>query len=75
MAGITLEQATARLADYLAAEAAVLSEQSYQLNSKAVTRADLGAIQAGIELWDARAKALEGAASGRGRMRVVAPRW
>lgn len=75
MAGITLAQAEARLADYLAAEAAVLSAQDWSLNGKRVTRADLAAIQAGIALWDARAKALSGAAAGRSRSRVVAPNW
>lgn len=75
MAGITLEQAEARLAEYLAAESAVLSAQDWTLNGKRVTRADLAAIQAGIKLWDERAKALAGSAAGRSRSRVVAPNW
>lgn len=75
MAGITLEQAEARLAEYLAAESAVLSAQDWALNGKRVTRADLAAIQAGIRLWDERAKALSGASRGRGRSRIVAPNW
>ena len=77
MAGITLEQAEARLAEYLAAESAVLSAQDWSLNGKRVTRADLAAIQAGIKTWDERAKALGASASGggSGRMRVVAPNW
>lgn len=71
MAGITLAQAEARLTEYLAAEAAVLSEQAFQLYGKAVTRADLAAIQKGIELWDMRVKAL----SMGSRRRLLAPNW
>ena len=75
MAGITLAQAEARLAEYLAAESAVLSAQDWSLNGKRVTRADLAAIQAGIKLWDERAKALSASAAGAGRTRVLAPNW
>lgn len=75
MAGITLEQAQARLAEYLAAESAVLAAQDWTLNGKRVTRADLGAIQSGIKLWDERAKTLSATAAGRGRARTLAPNW
>jgi 7-keto-8-aminopelargonate synthetase-like enzyme len=74
MAGITLAQAEARLADYLAAEEAVLSGQSYRLNTgsvdRMVTRADLAAIQQGITIWDQRAKQLGSSATGRMVRRV-----
>jgi len=58
MAGITLAQAQTQLAEYLAAETAVLSGQSYQLAGHQVTRADLEIIQKGIEIWDSRVKRL-----------------
>ena len=58
MAGITQAQADSTLAAYLAAESAVLAGQSYELNGRKVTRADLAAIQSGIAIWDRRAKSL-----------------
>jgi hypothetical protein len=58
MAGLTVAQAEAQLAAYLAAETAVLSGQSYEINGRRLTRADLTAIQAGIKLWNQRAQTL-----------------
>lgn len=73
MAGITLAQAEAQLAAYLAAETAVLSGQSYEIAGRRLTRADLEAIQAGIKAWDERAAALGVAASTRSRARTIVP--
>lgn len=58
MAGIDATQAETQLAAYLAAEAAVLAGQSYEINGRKLTRADLSAIQEGIQIWDRRAKSL-----------------
>lgn len=66
MAGITAAQAQTQLEAYLAAEAAVLSNQAYELNGRKVTRADLAAIQSGITIWNQRAKSLS-----RGGIRVI----
>lgn len=73
MAGITLAQAEAQLALYLAAEAAVLAKQSYTINGRSLTKANLGEIQAGIKTWDERAKALEATAARGGRSRTIVP--
>lgn len=54
MAGITLEQAEAQLALYLDAEAKILLGQSVSRAGKLLTRADLAAVQAGIQLWNGR---------------------
>jgi hypothetical protein len=55
---LTLIQAEAQLAKYLAAEEAVLSGQSCRLNAggtdRELTRADLAKIQLGIETWNRR---------------------
>lgn len=59
MAGITLATAEAKLAEYLAAETAVLSGQSYSIAGRSLTRADLQFIQTGITQWDARVKKLD----------------
>lgn len=58
MAGITKAQAESQLAAYLAAETAVLAGQSYELNGRKVTRADLASIQSGITIWNQRAQRL-----------------
>lgn len=73
MAGITLETAEAQLALYLAAEAAVLAKQSYTIAGRQMTLADLEAIQAGIKMWDQRAKALGSSAGRRSRRRTIVP--
>jgi hypothetical protein len=75
MAGITLAQAEAKLAEYLAAETKILRGQRVELDGKSLTRANLEQVQAGISAWDKRVKELAGAASGRGRARTVQPGW
>jgi hypothetical protein len=74
MAGITLAQAEAQLALYLAAEEKVLAGQSYEIAGRRLARADLEFIQAGITTWDARVKQLDGLALGRGRARTIVTR-
>ena len=58
MAGITLAQAEAQLANYLAAETAVLSGQAYSIAGRSLTRADLSAIREGVKYWNAKVKKL-----------------
>ncbi len=58
MAGITLAQAESKLAEYLAAETAVLTNQSYTIEGRSLTRADLAQIQQGIDIWNRRVKRL-----------------
>lgn len=60
MAGITLEIAEQRLADYLAAELAVLGGQSYTImGSRSMTRANLAEIREGIRFWRSEVLELE----------------
>lgn len=70
MAGITLAQAEAQLAAYLAAETAALSGQSYRIADRWLTRADLSEIRAGIDAWNSRVVSLSAAQSGAGRGRA-----
>ena len=67
MAGITLAQAQAQLDAYLAAETAALSNKSYEIAGRKLTRQDLTQIQQGIELWSRRVSELSSRATGRGR--------
>jgi hypothetical protein len=57
--------ATDKLAEYLAAEAAVLKGQQFRLGDKQVTFAELGAIQAGRAYWERRVASETAAAAGR----------
>ena len=72
MAGITLAQAQSKLDEYLAAETAVLTGQSYEIGGRKLERANLREIQRGIDAWDNRVKRLS-ARSG-GRSAAVVPR-
>ncbi len=56
---ITLTQAQAQLAAYLAAETAVLAGQEYTIAGRRLVRADLAAIQAGIKTWTEKVEELE----------------
>lgn len=75
MAGITLEQAEAKLAEYLAAETKVLKGQRVEVDGVLLARPDLHIIHAGVDTWDNRVKQLAGKSSGRGRARTVKPGW
>ncbi len=52
MAGITLAQAEAQLALWLAASAAVASGQSYSIKDRSLSRVDASEIRQQIEYWD-----------------------
>jgi hypothetical protein len=73
MAGITLAQAEAKLAEYMAAETAVLSGQSYSIAGRQLTRANLAEIREGLLFWNAQVVQLDGQSQGRGRNRVIVP--
>lgn len=71
MPAITLAQAEAQLAAYLAAETKALAGQSYEIAGRKLTRADLVEIRAGIEVWNNRVVNLTQRQNGRGRARTV----
>jgi len=70
MAGITLAQAEAQLAIWLAADTAVATGQSYSVSGRALTRADAREIRENIKFWDGQVKRLS---RGGIRMRGVTP--
>ncbi len=72
MAGITKAQAESRLTEYLSAESAVLSGQSYSVQGRALTRANLREIREGIAYWDAKVQKLD---SGGLRVRGLTPSY
>ena len=73
MAGITLAQAEAKLTVWLAAEEACSVNQSYKINDRELTRADLKEIAARVEYWDGKVKKLTRQAIGRSRTRYIVP--
>ena len=75
MAGITLADAEAKLAQYLAAEEAVLLGQSYSISGRELRRADLAAIQNGVDLWNGRVERLANRAAGRSAAIVPRPNF
>lgn len=63
MAGITLAQAEAQLAVWLAADAAVANNQSYRINERQFTKADAEQIRENIKFWDGEVRRLDAAAA------------
>lgn len=74
MSAITPAIAQQQLDAYIAAETAVLLNQSYEIAGRKLTRANLKDIQAGIELWAQRLTTAQAAAAGRGRTRTIVSR-
>jgi len=66
MAGITLAQAEAKLAEWLAADTAVVSGQAYSISGRSLTRANAREIRENIVFWDKQVKRLA-----RGGIRII----
>lgn len=74
MSAQTLQQLRDRLTLYLAAEAKILSGQSYQLGERKLQRADLSEVRRTIDTLSAQITRLESASgSTRGRIRFGMP--
>ena len=58
MAGITLEQAQAKLDLWMAADDAIANGQAYTIGGRSLTRADASIIDQKIDKWDKRVKQL-----------------
>lgn len=64
MAGITLAQAEAQLAVWVAANTAVASGQSYSIGSRQLTRVNSKEILEQLEFWDGKVKELSRGTTG-----------
>jgi hypothetical protein len=78
MAGITLADAQAQLAIWLAASSAIAAKQSYQIDTngtrRQLTLVDAAEVRSNIVYWDAKVKELTPVgAGGRRRIRYVVP--
>jgi hypothetical protein len=69
MAGITKEQAEAKLQTWMEAEEKIASGQGYSIGDRRLTRANLYTVRGEIEYWDNKVKELE-VAELRGRNRM-----
>jgi hypothetical protein len=67
MAGITLAQAEAQLAAWLAASTAVASNQAYTIAGRSLTRANAAEIREQVDYWDQKVKSLASTAGAAGR--------
>lgn len=58
MAGITLAQAEAKLATWLAAEERIAGGQSYWVGQRSLTRANLAEVREQINYWETKVRRL-----------------
>lgn len=68
MAGITLAQAEAQLALWIAADTSVATGQSYTIGGRSLTRADAREIRENIVFWDSQVKRLSSSETSGGRI-------
>jgi hypothetical protein len=71
MAGITLAQADAQLALWLAASTAVAANQSYTIAGRTLTRAHAAEVRKMLDYWEAKVKSLSVSAGTGSRVRYV----
>ncbi len=58
MAAITLAQAQAKLTEWMAADTAIATAQSYAMGGRTLTRADAAEVRKNIEYWETKVNAL-----------------
>jgi hypothetical protein len=73
VAGITLAQAEAQLAAWLAANTAVSQGQAYTIGSRSLSRANSSEILKQIQFWDSQVKRLADGSGGGIRVRGITP--
>jgi hypothetical protein len=75
MAGLTLDQAEAKLAEWMAADTELQNGQTVKFGERFLTRADAAEVRQNIDYWQQKCQALTAASSGLGRSRTVTPNW
>lgn len=73
MAGITLADAEAQLATWIAASTAIAAKQSYEIAGRRWTGVDAAEIRENIKFWNGMVVTLAGQTEGRGRARTIVP--
>jgi len=64
MAGITLAQAEAALANWIAADTAVSKNQSYTMDDRTLTRAHASEVRENLRFWENKVAILQREADG-----------
>lgn len=67
MAGITLQQAEAKLDEWMLADTKVSGGQEYSIAGRTLRRSDAQEIRENIKFWDAKVRELEALEQGTGR--------
>jgi len=75
MAGLTLADAEAKLAEWLAIDTSLQDGQIVRYGERILTRADALEVRNNISYWDIQCKTLDNAESGIKRSRTVSPTW
>jgi hypothetical protein len=75
MAGLTLADAEAKLAGWLAADAQLQTGQEVWFDKRKLTRADAEQVRNNIDYWSKKCQELDAATNGRGRSCNVSPNW
>ena len=75
MAVVTLAEAQAELAEWLAASKQVARSQSYSFAGRTLTRADAAEIRTQIQYWSGQVSLLQSEVSGVAQPRVSYARW
>ncbi len=68
-----LERLEERLQTYYNAEASILSSQSYSINGKSLTRANLSEVRATIEKLEQKIKQIKNRQKGVSKMKRIVP--
>ena len=75
MAGLTLADAEAKLAEWLAIDTSLQDGQIVRYGERILTRADSLSVQNNINFWNIQCQVLSNAESGIKRSRTVSPTW
>ena len=68
---VDIAQARSMRDDWIAAERAVMTGQSYSIGGNQITRADLSKIRESIEYWNKKLRSLEGTRKKRRFMGII----
>lgn len=75
MAGLTLLQAEAKLAEWMAADTDLQNGQQVKFGERFLTRADALEVRNNIDYWEKKVQEINAKETGGGRSRTVTPLW
>lgn len=75
MAGLTLDKAEEKLAEWMAADTETQNGQMVKYNDRWLTRADALEVRNSIDYWQRKCQELSAAQTRGSRSRTVTPQW